>query len=150
MAAYCDTNFLLRLYGDLPDSDEVQRLLAKQSEPVPITWLHQVELPNALQLMVLLARTGNSSQMTPENALLGLTRFEDELAAGDSLTLSPLPVHELVRQARELSLRHTAKHGFRTYDVLHVACALMLECDRFWSFDIRANKLAEIEGLKTL
>ena len=100
--------------------------------------------------MVLLARTGNSSQTIPENALLGLTRFEDELAAGNRLTLSPLPVHEMVRQARELSLRHTARHGFRTYDVLHVAGALILECDRFWSFDARANKLAKIERLKTL
>jgi predicted nucleic acid-binding protein len=150
MAAYCDTNFLLRLYSDLPEHDEVERLLARQSEPVPITWLHQVEVPNALQHMVLLARTGTSIQMTPENALLGLTRFEDELSAGNRLLVSPLPTHDVVRQARELSLRHTAKHGFRAYDVLHVACALLLECDRFWSFDLRAGKLARIEGLRTL
>ena len=150
MAAYCDTNFLIRLYSDLPEHDEVERLLARQSEPVPITWLHQVEVPNALQQMVLLARTGNSIQMTPENALLGLTRFEDELSDGNRLLASPLPTHDMVRQARELSLRHTAKHGFRAYDVLHIACALLLECDRFWSFDLRACKLASIEGLRTL
>ena len=150
MAAYCDTNFLIRLYGDLPDSEDVHRLLARHAEPLPITWLHQVEVPNALQLMVLLARTGNASRMTPENALLALTRFEDEVATGRRLILSPLPVHDLVHHARELTLRHTAKHGFRAYDVLHVACAVWLECDRFWSFDARANKLAEFEGLETL
>lgn len=150
MAAYCDTNFLIRLYSDLPERDKVERLLAKQSEAIPITWLHRVEVPNALQQMVLLARSGGSIQMTPENALLGLTRFEDELAGGNRLTVASLPTHDMVRQARELSLRHTAKHGFRAYDVLHVACALLLECDRFWSYDIKANLLAKLEGLKTL
>ena len=44
-------------------------------------------------------------------------------------------------------LRHTAKHGFLTYDMLHVASDLLLGCDTFWSFDIQVRKLAELEGL---
>ncbi len=48
-----------------------------------------------------------------------------------------------------LSYRHTAKHGFRTYDILHVASALLLGCDTFWSFDVKALKLAKLEGLTT-
>jgi predicted nucleic acid-binding protein len=48
---------------------------------------------------------------------------------------------------RELSNRHTAKGGFRTYDILHVASALVLGCDTFWSFDAKAKKLAKLEGL---
>jgi hypothetical protein len=47
-------------------------------------------------------------------------------------------------------LRHTAKHGFRTYDLLHVSSALLLKCDTFWSFDPKANRLAGLEGLETL
>ena len=39
-------------------------------------------------------------------------------------------------------------HGFRTYDLLHVATALLLECDTFWSFDIKATRLAKLEGLR--
>ncbi len=45
---------------------------------------------------------------------------------------------------------YTASHGFRTYDLLHVSSALLLHCDVFWSFDPKANKLASLEGLKTL
>jgi predicted nucleic acid-binding protein len=51
-------------------------------------------------------------------------------------------------QFEELALRHTAKHGFRTYDLLHVASALLLRCDTFWSFDPKASKLAALEGLR--
>ena len=34
-------------------------------------------------------------------------------------------------------------------DSLHVACALELKAERFWSFDERQAKLARAEGLKT-
>jgi predicted nucleic acid-binding protein len=59
-----------------------------------------------------------------------------------------IPTSEVERQFEELSLRHTARHGFRTYDLLHVASALALKCDTFWSFDSKASKPAELEGLK--
>ena len=153
MAEYCDTNFLLRLFADLPASDQVELRLAGRDPAggaVPIVWLHRLELPNALQQMVLLARSGGAVQITPENALLGLARFEDEVAAGRRFVATPVAMGDLVSRARELSLRHTARHGFRAYDVAHVACALLLGCDAFWSFDTRASKLAKLEGLKTL
>jgi len=37
----------------------------------------------------------------------------------------------------------------RTLDSLHVACALELKAERFWTFDERQAKLARVEGLKT-
>jgi hypothetical protein len=32
---------------------------------------------------------------------------------------------------------------------LHVASALALQCDTFWSFDPKASKLARLEGMAT-
>jgi len=52
-----------------------------------------------------------------------------------------------VKQSDALSRRHTAGHGNRTDDILHSASALELGCDEFWTFDRRAAKLAEREGL---
>ena len=154
MAAYCDTNFLLRLYSDLPEAEVVFRLLAqrpaKPDQRIPLTWLHQLELPNALQLMALLARSGTGLRMTPENASVGLARFDDDSSSGEFFALTPIATHDLVQETRALSLRHTARHGFRAYDIAHVASALLLECDTFWSFDAKASKLAKLEGLKTL
>jgi predicted nucleic acid-binding protein len=37
----------------------------------------------------------------------------------------------------------------RTLDSLHVASALLLKAERFWTFDERQAKLAKAEGLKT-
>jgi predicted nucleic acid-binding protein len=39
--------------------------------------------------------------------------------------------------------------GVRTLDSLHVACALELGADKFWTFDERQAKLAEAAGLDT-
>jgi predicted nucleic acid-binding protein len=36
----------------------------------------------------------------------------------------------------------------RTLDSLHVASALELKADRFWTFDERQAKLAKVVGLK--
>jgi hypothetical protein len=123
---------------------------AKADQRIPLTWLHQLELPNALQLMVLLARSGTGLRMTPENASAGLAHFDDDLSSGQFFALTPIATYDLVQETRALSLRHTARHRFRAYDIAHVASALLLECDAFWSFDAKASKLAKLEGLKTL
>jgi predicted nucleic acid-binding protein len=87
--------------------------------------------------------------MPPEIAMLARAEVDEGLAIGDFLKWSPLPEDELDEAFDMLSFRHTAKHGFRTYDILHVSSALLLGCDTFWSFDVKARKLAKLEGLKT-
>lgn len=49
----------------------------------------------------------------------------------------------------DLGRRHGSKLGMRTLDTLHVACALELKAERFWTFDERQAKLAKAQGLKT-
>ena len=48
----------------------------------------------------------------------------------------------------QLAQRHGARLGVRTLDSLHVASALELRAERFWTFDARQAKLAHAEGLK--
>jgi predicted nucleic acid-binding protein len=42
-----------------------------------------------------------------------------------------------------------ARLGNRTLDTLHVASALELKAERFWTFDDRQAKLARAAGLRT-
>lgn len=49
----------------------------------------------------------------------------------------------------DLALRFSSSLGVRTLDSLHVACALELKVDRFWTFDDRQTRLAEAVGLQT-
>jgi predicted nucleic acid-binding protein len=73
----------------------------------------------------------------------------NRIIAGDVLVWQALPEDELEATFETLAYRHTATGEFRTYDLLHVAAALVLGCDSFWSFDARACRLAKLAGLKT-
>src|SRR5271163_1633306 len=42
----------------------------------------------------------------------------------------------------DLAQRHAARLGVRTLDTLHVASALELKAEFFWTFDTRQEKLA--------
>ena len=48
-----------------------------------------------------------------------------------------------------LAEMHGSTLGARTLDSLHVACALELNAQKFWTFDDRQAKLAEAVGLDT-
>ena len=48
----------------------------------------------------------------------------------------------------DLAHRYGPKLGTSTLDSLHVACALELKAERFWTFDERQAKLAKAAGLK--
>lgn len=152
MSPYADTNFFTRAYLELPDSHEADRLLLSarrgESAPLPLTWLHRVETLNAFQLHVFLAREAGQAFVSPQQAALAHANFRSDVHSGEFLRSVAIPTAELERQFEELALRHTARHGFRTYDLLHVASALALKCDSFWSFDPKASKLAALEGLK--
>jgi predicted nucleic acid-binding protein len=74
-------------------------------------------------------------------------RLEDHKSVGRWLTRT-IPESALELCA-DLAGRHGAKLGMRTLDSLHVACALELKAERFWTFDERQAKLAKAEGLKT-
>ena len=152
MIPYADTNFYTRLYLQLPESAKADRLLrgAKESEaaPLPLTWLHRVEILNAFQLHVFQAHDAGQSYISAQQAALAHVNFRNDTQKSEFLHSVVIPDVELEKQFEELSLRRTARHGFRTYDLLHVASALLLGCDTFWSFDAKATQLARLEGLK--
>lgn len=152
MKPYLDTNFLLRAFLDYEETDDAldgfRTMRAKGG--CATTWLHRIEYANALHLLVFQTRSGGMPRVTPEIAAIAQADFDAALSNGGGLEEVPLAEPELAMLCREISARHTSLHGFRTYDIIHVASARLLGCDAFWSFDAKANKLAALEGLKTL
>jgi predicted nucleic acid-binding protein len=51
--------------------------------------------------------------------------------------------------AARISRRRTFQLGVRTLDILHVASALVLKAEAFYTFDGRKRRLAKAEGLQT-
>lgn len=151
---YADTIFFTRAYLQLPETNValacLEALRVEEAKLLPVTWLHRMEFVNALQLHVFGSRQAGSARVTPEQAAAAYAIFRSDVIAARFLETAQVPINDLERQFEELSLRHSSKHGFRTYDLLHMSSALLLNCDTFWSFDQKATKLAALEGLKVL
>lgn len=152
MRPYADTNFLVSLYLNVGAYElarsQVTEAFARQSDALPITSLLWAETTNAFELHVHLARHGGQWRTTPETSAAATASFEDHVRQQGIYFACDVSWGELRREFRVLSQRHTAKHGFRTYDILHVAQARLLGCDEFWSFDGKARLLAELEGFR--
>ncbi len=152
MNPYADTNFYTRIYLQLPESRLADQLLRdalkNEARPLPLTWLLRVEIVNAFQLHVFQARDAGQSYISAQQAGLASQNFHNDAQSAEFLRPAVVPVADLEKKFEELSLRRTARHGFRTYDLLHVASAVLLECDTFWSFDTKASHLAKLEGLQ--
>jgi predicted nucleic acid-binding protein len=153
MRPYADTNFFTRFYLALPEHraavGRVEEANREGAALLPITWLHRLELVNALQLHVFAGVQRGQTRITAEQAAAALATFREHLEAREFLGHAALDAAALEAQFEALSLRHTARYGFRTYDLLHVSSALVLGCDGFWSFDPKAARLAALEGLAT-
>lgn len=139
MIAYADTAFLVSLYGR-----DTNSLIARQLLPLQpaflLTPLGDAEFVNAVELLVF------RSYWSRSEASAVVDRFLQERNAG---VFRAVPfTSEMWDKASELSRLRTAAIGTRTLDVLHVAAALLLKPDVFFTFDKRQAQLAKAVRLK--
>jgi predicted nucleic acid-binding protein len=140
LSIYADTSFLVSLYISNRHSAEAQHLIALQ----PVLWLtplHRAELAHSVEQHVF------RRQILAAEGQRAYADFEEDRAVGLWAEVD-LP-ERAFEVCAELARRHAARLGNRTLDSLHVACALELKAERFWTFDEPQRKLAAAEGLKT-
>ena len=140
MSTYADTSFVVSLY--LPDnhSDEAGRRMASRPN-VWLTPLHNAEWVHAIERHVF------QKHLARREAQQIYLDFEKDCTRGVwSEVAFPESAYDV---CKELARRHAARFGNRTLDTLHVASALELKAERFWTFDERQAKLARAVGLKT-
>lgn len=137
MSTYADTSVFVSLY--LPDrhSVEVQRLLTS-STTLWLTPLHRAEWEHVIgQHLWRRAISAAEARKVRRD-------FERDRRAGLWIETG-LP--ELAFETCiSLAERFGPKLGVRTLDSLHVAMALELKADRFWTFDERQRRLAQMAG----
>jgi len=141
MKAHADTGFLCALYPADTLTDKAERIMQKQTTPLAYTWLHQLELRNALRLRVL----RNEISAVQRNASLNLLLAD---LAGGILEHSSPNLSETMVEAERLSTAYSEKLGTRSMDIMHVAAAVVLGVSKFLSFDKRQVSLAKAAGLK--
>lgn len=142
MRVYADTSFLVSLYSPDVHSTRAIAQMARIRGALLLTQLGELELTNALELRVF------RKEATETETRRALTKFEEHARGGIfELEAVPATVYE---RARQITRKHTAILGLRTLEILHVASALLLQAEQFWTFDQRQSKLAKAAGLRTI
>lgn len=139
MSNYADSSFFVSLYVEDRHSDEVQRLVSQRPH-LWMTPLHKTEWVHAVEQHVF------RGQMSASTARRVFQIFERD---GHNGAWEQIPLPDgIFERAAEIARNHVAQTGARTLDTLHVAAALELKAERFWTFDDRQAKLAKAVGLK--
>jgi predicted nucleic acid-binding protein len=137
---YVDTSFVVSVYLTDDHSAEARQRMASR----PRCWLtplHRAEWAHAVERHIFLGR------LSSREAQQLYMNFDQDRAGRVWVEVSfPELAFEVCAQ---LARRHAARLGSRTLDALHVACALELKAERFWTFNEPQAKLARAEGLKT-
>lgn len=139
MSVYADLSFIVSLYvTDVHSADARRRV---QGAPALIlTPFHRAEWAHVL------AQHQFRGTLTSKDAQRFDAQFISDVAAG--------VFHESVVPERacelcaDLARRHGPRLAMRTLDSLHVASAMELNAERFWTYDERQAKLAKAQGMK--
>jgi len=136
---YVDSSALVPIYVPEEFSGRARRAVRAAGQ-VPFTPLHAIEVRNAVHLLCG-RRVISAAEL---RAVLEL--LEEDLAA-HRLARLPVDLPRVFTRAEELIRAHSARLLCRSLDVLHVACALQLACERFVTADDRQLALAQAAGL---
>ena len=142
MTTYVDSSALVAVY--IPEQFSAgARVAVRAAGQLPFTALHQLEVPNAFQLLV------GRGLLTRDDARAVHRQLRDDIDNQRLLPVS-LDLDQVFADAADLSLDHTAKLLTRSLDLLHVAAARGVGCSKFVSADDRQLAVARATGLVTI
>lgn len=134
-----DSSFIVSAYIQDAHSTRADRLM--RDAQITLNPLNRAEMAHALFQYVF------RKIISDREAELVWGSFDEDCVQGVWMQV------DLPKTAWEASIRlagkYRARFGIRTLDSLHVACALELGAERFWTFDERQGRLAKAVGLKT-
>ncbi len=139
MSAYADTSFLVSLYVLDANSVQAATQMKQAKLPILLTPFGELELTNAISLRLF------RKELLPSRVKAAYTLLRKDIEGGLFL-LKPLSA-AIYERAKQIARRRTPHLGTRTLDVLHVASALVLQADTFYTFDRSQGRLARVEGL---
>lgn len=138
MSAYADSSLFVSLYlRDAHFGDARRRIHSAR------TWLtpfQRAEWHHAIAQHVFRRFISDHEAEKLYNA------FEADRKSG--LWLEAETPENAMETAIKLAIKYVSRLGCRTLDTLHVASALELGADEFWTFDSRQVQLASAVGLK--
>ncbi len=151
MRIYADSSFLVKLLSEEPGAAEAVAEYRRLQRPrlfyLP---LHALEIENAIRHRAFHERrirpAGERAQINRERDA-ALARLSQYVKRG-ALDEVSLDMDSACSRARRLSSAYADRFGARAIDLLHVACALLLESELFLTSDERQADLARAEALQ--
>jgi predicted nucleic acid-binding protein len=142
VSTYFDTSAIVAVYAPERYSKNARRALVAAPQ-VPFTQLHEVEVLNALELMV-----GRGMISRVECMALQEQLNEDKDAR--RFARLGLDLDRVFELAQTLSSTYSARFLSRSLDLLHVAAAHTALCSTFVSADDRQLAVAKATNLTTV
>lgn len=140
MVTFCDTSFLYSLYGNDAHSARAVAWVKQYSKAIHLNHLTHFEFGNAL-------RFSEFRKAIPAGtAAVYWAGFEAAIAQR-RLVVMTTNLADVVEEAKRVSSQRTLTGGHRSFDILHVASAIITNASQFLTFDDNQKKLAEAEGL---
>ena len=136
-----DTSFLFSLYGNDTHTEQALVLLEKAAQPLLLSDLNAYELGNSLRFAECRGLISRGEAAKRRDALA--MDYKAKRCLPSHITL-----HDIVQEAELLSREYTLDGGHRSFDILHVAHALLVKPKRFLSFDQNQLLLAKKAGLR--
>ena len=130
-----DTSFLFSLFGGDTHTAAARSWVQQTKRPIVVTALNRYEFTNAIRFAAF------RKVISQSDALTSLAAFDADLQRG-ILQLTRCDLAAIVTEAERLSERHTFASGHRSFDILHVATARVLQATTMLTFDRNQRKLA--------
>jgi len=142
MTTYIDSSVLVAVY--VPERfSNAARQTVRAVPQVPFTQLHELEVPNAFELLV-----GRGS-ISREECRAIQAHLQEDLES-QRLARVSLDLDGIFTSASDLSRTYTTRFLTRSLDLLHVAAAQAMMCSMFASTDDRQLAVAKATGLKVV
>ncbi len=139
MTSCVDASFLFSLYVLDVNSSAASAKMKRAVLPLLLTDVGKIEILNAVGLRLF------RKELRPAQARKVYGLFRQDIEQG-VVHIVPLPA-AAYQQAEQIARTHTPLLGTRTLDALHVAGALVLKADAFYTFDQKQAGLATAVGL---
>ena len=141
---YADTSFLFSFYAYDDNTAAASRAYREDGRrPLLFTPWQRFELRNSVRLSECILK--RSAQDVPFRRGNVYRQIDSDLAGGILRHVEPDWL-DTFREAERLSAIHTERLGSAAVDLWHVASAIVLRADTFWTFDGDQFGLAKAVG----
>lgn len=148
MKAYPDTSFLCSLYRRQHHSEAALAYRKQMTEPLHVTRLLLWEFRQGARFQAFRHSRNRDVGYPLAEAEKMISDVNDDLREGLVVSLH-MDLADILITGERLSKSRTHNGGHRSFDILHVATALVLGADEFLTFDDNQRALAIAEGLAT-